>query len=67
MNFHPQYQSPSDILLGGGKAPKGGKGDTDGQGDGEEGAVIIAGEAVVILAAVCQCGRDQKDVEVQIA
>ena len=56
-------QVPSDILLGGGKAPKGGRE----QGVCEERALIVAGEADVVLAAICERGRDQKDIEVQIA
>ena len=57
-------QVPSDILLGGGKAPKGGRE----QGDCEERALIVAaGEADVVLAAICERGGDQKDIEVQIA
>ena len=56
---------PGDMRLGGGKAPKGGRG-THGQEYGEEGEVVRASEAK-LFAGDSERGGDQKDAKVQIA
>ena len=56
MYFCLELQVPGDMLLGGGKAPKGGRG-THGQEHGEEREVVSASEADV-FAADSERGRD---------
>ena len=57
---------PGDMRLGGGKAPKGGRG-THGQECGEEGEVVSGASEADLFAGDSERGRDQKDAKVQIA
>ena len=57
---------PGDMRLGGGKAPKGGRG-THGQECGEEGEVVSGASEADLFAGDSERGRDQKDAKVQTA